>query len=180
MGAFDSESGGGDNPAGDLHRLRAAEGWIELGLLEEARAELAEVGAELRNGADGLEIQWRLFAELGQWEAALTVAEQTVKLHPDSEGGWIHRAYAARRRPHGSIELARTLLLEARPRFPKSAIIHFNLACYSAQLNELETAWAWLVKSVDQVGWKVICEMGLKDPDLQPLWPKLRAKLAAQ
>ena len=85
MGAFDSESPGGSNPAGDLHRLRAAEGWIELGLLEEARAELAEMGAELRNGADGLEVQWRLFAELGQWEAAFAIAEQTVKLHPDSD-----------------------------------------------------------------------------------------------
>ena len=176
MDVSDSESPGGNNPTGDLHRLRAADGWIDLGLLEEARAELAGIGAELRNGPDGLEVQWRLFAEMGQWDAAFAVAEQTVRLHPDAEAGWIHRAYAARRRPQGGLEIARTLLVEAVPRFPKSAILYFNLSCYCAQLGQLESAWAWLAQSVDLAGWKVIGEMGLKDPDLKPLWPQLRQK----
>lgn len=163
-------------PWQNLQRLRAAEGWIELGLLEEARVELAEIGPELRNGADGLEVQWRLFSELGQWDAAFAVAEQAVELHPDSEAGWIHRSYAARRRPTGGVEFARSLLLEAIPRFPKSAILYFNLACYSARLGEPEEAWVWLTQSVDLVGWRIVCEMGLKDSDLESLWPQLLDK----
>ncbi len=158
----------------NLQRLRAAEGWIELGLLEEARAELAELGPELRNGADGLEVQWLLFAERGHWDAAFAVAQQSVDLHPQSEGGWIHRAYAARRRPGGGLLLAQELLLPAVDRFPKSPTIPFNLACYAAQLGQLDSAWEWLEHAARAGSWRLTREMGLKDTDLEPLWPRLR------
>ena len=158
----------------NLQRLRAAEGWIELGLIEEARAELAELGPELRNGADGLEVQWLLFAERGHWDAAFAVAQQSVDLHPQAEGGWIHRAYAARRRPGGGIPYARELLLPAVELFPQSHIVPFNLACYAAQLGELAEAWQWLEHSARVGTWATTCEMGLRDTDLEPLWPRLR------
>jgi len=158
----------------NLQHLRAAEGWIELGLLDEARAELAELGPELRNGADGLEVQWLLFAERGHWDAAFAVAQQTVDLHPEVEAGWIHRAYAARRRPGGGLDLAQELLLPAVARFAESHVIPFNLACYAAQLGEAEAAWAWLERAAIVCGWGQIVKMGLADADLEQLWPRLR------
>lgn len=157
----------------NLQRLRAAEGWIELGLVEEARAELAELGPELRNGADGLEVQWLLFAERGHWDAAFAVAQQSVELHPQMEGGWIHRAYAARRRPSGGLPLARELLRPAVELFPKSHSIPFNMACYAAQLGQLDDAWKWLEHSAQVGSWAKMREMALRDPDLEPLWSRL-------
>lgn len=160
----------------NLQRLRAAEGWLELGLLEEARAELSHLGTELRTGVDGLEVQWLLFAERQCWEAAFTVAQQTIELHPESEGGWVHRAYAARRRPGGGVLAAQELLLLAVPRFPKSQIIPYNLACYAARLTDLEAAWAWLERAAAAGSWAQTTEMGLRDPDLELLWPRLRQR----
>lgn len=158
----------------NLQRLRAAEGWIELGLLDEARAELAELGTELRNGADGLEVQWLLFAERGHWAAAFEVAQQTVELHPDVEAGWIHRAYSARRRPGGGLILAEELLRPAAAQFPHSHVIPFNLACYATQRGHMEAAWVWLELAAKAGSWKQIIDMGLADTDLEPLWPRLR------
>lgn len=158
----------------NAQRLRAAEGWLELGLVEEAWAELAQLGPELRHGIPGLEIQWHLFAERGHWDAAHAVAQQAIDLHPDHEGGWVHRAYAARRRPGGGLALAQAALLPAFQACPESRIIPFNLACYAAQQGDLDGAWRWLEKSAENSSWRETCVLGLKDDDLEPLWPRLR------
>ena len=164
----------------NAQRLRAAEGWLELGLVEEAWAELAQLGPELRQGAPGLEIQWLLFAERGHWDAAFAVAQQTIDLHPSNEAGWIHRSYAARRRPGGGLTLAQELLQPAIHECPRSRIVPFNLACYAAQLGDLTGAWAWLERSATNSNWRETCILGLKDADLKPLWPRLREKQKPQ
>lgn len=166
-------------PWQNLQRLRAAEGWIELGLLAEAQAELTELGPEWRISREGLEVQWMLFAQGRHWDAAFAVAQQTVELHPDVESGWVHRAYSARRRPGGGVPAARELLLPAVARFPRSPIIAFNLACYAAQSGEPDQAWTWLNAAADASSWAEIRKMALQDADLEPLWPRLRSAAAA-
>jgi hypothetical protein len=68
------------------------------------------------------------------------------------------------------------LLLPAATKFSKEWTIHYNLACYSAQLLKLDDAKEWFQKSmaIDETAAK---EHALEDPDLQPLWDSMSGTL---
>lgn len=160
----------------DIHHVRAALGWMELGNHVEAGEEIARVSAANLNHPDVLEIRWAICAEGKSWDAAAEVAESLVAVAPERSSGWVHRAYAVRRMRGGGIEQAEKLLLPALEKFPKESVIPYNLACYAAQLSRLDAAWEWLQRAMKGEGDKeVLIERALADQDLEPLWPRLRA-----
>jgi hypothetical protein len=61
-------------------------------------------------------------------------------------------------------------LLEAAKLFPDDGMIQYNLACYSAQLGQLDVAQEYLDKSYELGDAKQIKLMALEDEDLKPLW----------
>lgn len=159
----------------DIHHVRAALGWLELGNPAEAGDEIARVSAANLNHPDVLEVRWAVCAEGGSWDAAEEVAEALVAVAPERSSGWVHRAYAVRRRRGGGLEQAERLLLAALDKFPKESVIPYNLACYAAQLGRLGEAWDWLLRAAGIEGRiEVIRDRGLIDTDLEPLWKKLR------
>lgn len=159
----------------DSHYLSAALGWLELGAPAEAEAELGRLSAQAREHPDVLEVQWQVCAGLRRWEAALQVAELLLKKAPDRPTGWLHRAYAVRRAPGGGLHQAWEALRPAFDKFPKLPVVPYNLACYAAQLGRLDEAWDWLQKAVTAAGDKdSIKTMALADPDLEPLWDRIR------
>ena len=97
-------------------------------------------------------------------------ATAIVKIAPDRVWGWIHKAYALRRATGGGFENAKGLLLEAAKLFPDDGMIQYNLACYSAQLGQLNAAQEYLLKSYELGDAKQIKLMALDDEDLKPLW----------
>ena len=66
--------------------------------------------------------------------------------------------------------VAKALLLEAAKLFPEDGMIQYNLACYSAQLGQLDAAKEYLHKSYELGDAKQIKLMALDDEDLKPLW----------
>jgi Tfp pilus assembly protein PilF len=61
--------------------------------------------------------------------------------------------------------------LNAEGRFPKAAIIFYNLACYECRLGEIEKARNYLKKAFDlDLNWR---KAALDDEDLKPLWNSL-------
>ena len=159
----------------DIHHVRAALGWLELGNPAEAGDELARVSAANLHHPDVLEVRWAVCAEGKSWEAAAEVAESLVAAAPERASGWVHRAYAVRRVRGGGLEQAEKLLLAALDKFPKESLIPYNLACYAAQLGRLEEAWDWLLRAAGVEGrLEGVRERGLDDADLEPLWEKLR------
>ena len=88
--------------------------------------------------------------------------------------GWLHQAYALRRVPDGGVQRAWDALLPAAARFPKEAIIPFNLACYACQTGKLDAARDWLRRAVAISDKEAIKAMALGDSDLEPLWEELR------
>jgi hypothetical protein len=61
--------------------------------------------------------------------------------------------------------------LNAESKFPKEAIIKYNLACYCCQLGEIENAKNYLKKVfVIDSTWRL---QALDDEDLRPLWDSL-------
>jgi Flp pilus assembly protein TadD len=159
----------------DSHHLNAAIGWLELGNHVEAGEEIARIAPELLEHPDVLEVRWDICARGQSWDAALAVAETTVRVAPERSSGWVHRAYAMRRVRHGGLQLAWSLLRPAVEKFPSEDIIPYNLACYAAQQGREDAAWGWLEKSIEICGdAKLIKERALADSDLQPLWDRIR------
>jgi tetratricopeptide (TPR) repeat protein len=94
----------------------------------------------------------------------------TVHEFSPSDVQWvISYAYAARRAE--SVNAARNILINALPKFPREAIIYYNLACYDCQLGQIPSAKQYLKQAfrIDR-NWRL---QALEDEDLKPLWDYL-------
>jgi len=157
------------------HAASAAAGWIELGNTAEARAELNRIPKELQVHQDVLDLCWTIAAVEQHWDEGVGYAEEMVRRYPESESGWIHRAYALRRATGGGLQKAWDALRPACDLFPTVAIIPYNLACYAAQFEQLDEAWEWLQRAMSiSEDARVIRFMALADDDLKGLWPRIR------
>ena len=154
----------------DPMHLEAAAGWIQLGDYDSANDELEKIRAEWRAHPDVLDLRWLIYSHHEQWDACLDIASAIVKIASDRVWGWVHKAYALRRATGGGIEKAKPVLLEAAKLFPDDDIIQYNLACYCAQLGELNAAQEHLDKSYELGDAKQNKLMALDDDDLKPLW----------
>ena len=157
------------------HHVSAAVGWVELGAPAEARAELAQVAPDLQDHPDVLEVRWVIAAEEKKWEEGLLIAQALLQRAPKRSSGWLHQAYALRRVPGGSVGKAWEALLPAWEKFPKEAVIPYNLSCYACQMNQLDTARLWLKRAADAGSKERIKAMALQDPDLEALWSEIAA-----
>ena len=153
----------------DTMYLKAAVGWIQLGDYDSANDELENIRAEWRAHPDVLDLRWLIYSHHEQWDACLDIASAIVKIAPDRVWGWVHKAYAQRRATGGGIEKAKPLLEEAAKLFPDHDMIQYNLACYSAQLGQLDAAQEHLNKSYELGDAQQIKLMALDDQDLKPL-----------
>ena len=156
----------------DPMHLKAAAGWIQLGDYDAANDELENIRAEWRAHPDVLNLRWLIYSHHEQWDACLDIASATVKMASDRVWGWVHKAYALRRATGGGIEKAKPVLEEAAKLFPSDSMIQYNLACYCAQLGQLDAAQEYLGKSYDLGDAKQIKLMALDDEDLKPLWER--------
>lgn len=107
-----------------------------------------------------------------EWDRLVPLADQMVKLFPDHAELWIHRSYALH-------ELRRTreafdALLPGTEKFPKVWLIRYNLACYCAQLKQVDEALRWLHKAISLADKKDVMAMALEDPDLAPVRDAIR------
>lgn len=153
----------------DLHHLRAAEGWMELGDFVSACNELEEIAAEARANPVVLSMRFSIYAKAEKWNLAAGVAEALTNMLPNKPESWVNLAYATRRKTGGSIPEAKRILLVAQVKFPRDYIFPFNLACYCSQLGELKEAERWLKKAI-AIDKKTVQKLAVDDPDLKPLW----------
>jgi tetratricopeptide (TPR) repeat protein len=158
----------------DLHYLTAAVGWMELGVVEEAEAELEKISAGLQSHPDVLEVRWVIMAHSRRWDTALAVARALLKGAPNRSSGWLHQAYSLRRASKNGLQQAWDALLPAYDKFPREPNIAYNLSCYACQMKQLEEARAWLKRALKVGNKQKIKQMALDDPDLQPLWGEIR------
>jgi tetratricopeptide (TPR) repeat protein len=154
----------------DLHHYKAAQGYTELGMYDDANEELENVDPFNRTTPEVLRVRIAIYHGLQKWELLRVVALQLTRLEPENIQWVISLAYATRRAV--SIEFAKDILVAAKSLFPKEAIILFNLACYACQLGELDTAKDYLGQAFGiDLEWR---EAALEDKDLEPLWDSLR------
>lgn len=155
----------------DIHHVNAAQGWLELGNVTEAQAELERISAERQAHPAVLHVRWELSAMSRKWEKALELAGRLIELDPEEPLGWVHRSYALHELKRTAE--ARDSLLRVVEKFPVSATMRYNLACYECQLGRLEQARHWLQKAfrLGEAGKMRVA--ALQDADLKPLWPEI-------
>ena len=159
-----------DMPAPDVHHLRAAVGWLELGNAHETLVELEKLDASRQLHPGVLETRWLALAQLQRWEPAADTARALVVAAPEQAVGWLHRSYALRRVRGGGLQAAFDALRPVAEKFPEEATIPYNLACYTCQLHhDPAETFAWLEKAVAAGEREEILRMALNDPDLEPL-----------
>ncbi|MEY2502282.1 MAG: hypothetical protein QOI07_2616 [Verrucomicrobiota bacterium] len=155
----------------DSQHCQAAIGYTELGMYEDANAELENVDPFNRTTPEVLSIRAAIYHGLKKWELLRVVALQLTRLEPANVQWIVSLAYATRRA--ASIEFARDILLAAKPIFPQEPVILFNLACYACQLGDLDTAKAYLRDAFGiDPRWR---DAALDDKDLEPLWGALNS-----
>ena len=147
-------------------RVRFVEGYLGLGMLRQAAAEIRAIRAKDRHLPAVLAARAELHLEAKEWEQLIAIGRELARRHPGTPQGWIHWAYALREL--GRVEQALQVLLEAEPLHPKVGVIHFNLACYHCLLGELEETKTRLRRACQldeelKIG-------ALEDPDLEALW----------
>jgi predicted Zn-dependent protease len=160
-------------PHPNFHFLDAAVGWIELGNPAEALVELDRIASDLQGDPQVLEVKWQIFARIEAWDKSLPIARDFCNAAPGLAQGWLHQAVSLYR-------LSRTqeawdLLLPLVPKFPRSWIIPYDLACYACQLGKVVEGRRWLRKAFQLGDAKEVKVLALSDPDLKILWPEIQS-----
>lgn len=157
-----------ENP-GLMHVFRAAHGWFELGLAEDAAAELSTLPPAAQELPEVLKLRFHVARARKRPEEALSVAELLTRAAGGELWGWLYRSQAL----HwlGRTLVSYDLLLPKRESWPKAFEIPYDLACYCAQSNRVEEARSWYSTAMALSKNPTAIElMALNDPDLEPLW----------
>ena len=153
----------------DQKHWEAASGYVQLGMYLEADAELDEIDPFCRAAPEVLAVRLEIYAGLKKWELMQVVAKRLAEFQPNDIQWTISLAYATRRAD--SLQAAKEILSNAESKFPKDAIIKYNLACYCCQLGESENAKNYLKTAFEiDSTWRL---KALDDEDLRPLWDSL-------
>ena len=123
-------------------QLGYAQGYLLLGLKNEAAEALAEIESPERDATPVLVMALAVHTERNDWANAAQAGVIVCEREPQEAGHWIQWAYATRR--ESGILPARTILMHGLALHPREPMFHFNLACYEAQLGNLADARVFL------------------------------------
>jgi tetratricopeptide (TPR) repeat protein len=146
-------------------RLSHAQGYLELGMIAEAAAELDHIVGPEAESTPVIAVRLAVLHEKNDWPAVRLLAAQLIGRGANEAGIWVMWAYATRRAV--SLEAAEKILLEAEQHHPTDATIQFNLGCYACQRGDLRHARDRVDRAV-AIDEKYAA-LALTDPDLAPL-----------
>jgi predicted Zn-dependent protease len=152
--------------------LQYALGYLGLGLLKEAEAEMKAIHERDRHSPEVLSCWIDLHLARKRWRSLKTAGRRLTEIDPQQCHGWVMWAYALREL--NEVETALAVLSRAQPLHGgKHAIIHYNLACYHCLLGDRPSARVALATAFQM---DARFRLGaLEDPDLATM----RAEIAA-
>ncbi len=151
----------------DLERpLLAADGYLYLGMPDEALQELAEIPVEHQKDSAVLRARIRVLLHLSYWREAEQLALEGTHSYPEENEFMVQRAFALHQQEKGTEAVQ--VILNAPEWIRRTGILHYNLACYEAQLGDLGTARQCIRAAIEiNSSFK---KNAKTDPDLQRLW----------
>lgn len=145
--------------------LTTAEGFLDLGMPQEAWDQLDEIEPRHRANAEVLAMRLRILEQLGRHDLGAEIARGVVHAHPDSLE---LRLLGSRHiRASEGVPAAVEFLIGSKDRFNGQAAYWFDLACLHCQLGDLERAAECTRRAVDLD--RSYQMRVLDDPDLEPL-----------
>lgn len=124
--------------------LLAAQGYLELGMVEEALAELVDVPTYAISDPDAapdpylIELRLHILMKGERWSDALSSAKELLLLDSAALPAYIHGAFALHEL--GRTTEARDLLLRGPEVLGMDPTYHYNIGCYEAVLGNIESA----------------------------------------
>lgn len=146
--------------------LRAADGYLYLGLAPEALAELEAIAVTDKADAAVMLARIRVLLHLRRWKEAESLSSEGSQMHQDEEEFTVQRAFALHQMRRG--EKAIEVLLAAPEWIRRTGILHYNLACYEARLGDLKIAQQCINAAIQLNA--AMKKNAHHDPDLQDLW----------
>ncbi len=127
--------------------LRAATGWLELGLADEALYELQSLPFEDQRGRAALEVKLVALMDCRSWNAASETA-RLLCLKAKNEPEFFLRAAYCLHETGDTLAACNQLLRGPKALF-EMAIFHYNLACYLWTLGEANRARSHLKQAIE-------------------------------
>lgn len=152
-------------------RIIAAQGYVELGLYEEAEAELSALPVTMRERVDVIEILLLCLMGRHQWKEAHALAARLCQQEPAEPGGFIHAAFCLH-------ELGRTaeavaVLSDGPAALRTKAVYYYNIGCYHARLGNFDQSLSYLERAFEMDG--DLRQHARRDRDLDCLRAQLEA-----
>jgi tetratricopeptide (TPR) repeat protein len=142
--------------------INAAQGYSELGMHDDALAELDAIPAPLSRRPELVEMRLLILMHARRWKQALPIARKLCEVAPEATGGYIHSAFCLHEL--GRTKDAREVLLKGPPCLLNEAVFYYNLACYDVALGDRDQAVENLERSFRMD--KKFRQFAQNDPDL--------------
>jgi tetratricopeptide (TPR) repeat protein len=148
--------------------LLAADGYLYLGLPAQALAELEGIEDSAQHASPVLRarVRVRVLLHLRRWTEANSLSEAGTSLYPEENEFTVQRAFALHQMKRGNAAVQ--VLLSAPEWIRRTGILHYNLACYEAQLGDLTTARQCIQAAIEINS--TFKKNARTDPDLARLW----------
>jgi predicted Zn-dependent protease len=148
-------------------RLRVAEGFLELGLTDEALDEIRALPTELHGQREVLELKLAVQMQSGSWNPASETARLLCLQAADEPSFFISAAYCLHET--GDTLAARDWLMRGPKALHTMPVFHYNLACYLWTLGEAARARTHLKQAISMDG--SLLEEARQDRDLNGIGP---------
>ena len=145
--------------------VRIAEGYSELGMLEDALGELGRLDAEQQERLEVLRMRVDIHLRKRDWENALRLSLRFCAVNPNQPFGYVHAAFCLHEL--GRTSEAKQTLLDGPASLLDEPVYYYNLACYDTVLGNFEQAKVYLRASFRLD--KSFKTMAKTDPDLKQI-----------
>lgn len=145
--------------------LQATDGYLYLGMADEALDELDTIDPIERTRAIALKARVRVLLHLRRWADADRLSGKGSEVYPDENEFMVQRAFALQQMKRGGEAVK--VLLTAPEWIRRTGILHYNLGCYEAQLGNLRAARQCIRAAIEM---NASFKKNVRtDPDLQRL-----------
>jgi len=145
--------------------VRIAEGYSELGMLEDALRELGQLDAEQQERLEVMRMRVDILLRKQDWEDALRLSLRFCAVNPNQPYGYVHAAFCLHEL--GRTSEAKQTLLDGPASLLDEPVYYYNLACYDTVLGNIEQAKVYLRASFRLD--KSFKTMAKNDPDLKQI-----------
>ena len=145
--------------------VRIAEGYSELGMLDDALAQLNLLDTEQQDHLEVLRMRVDILLRKQEWQDALDLSLLFCASKPNQPFGYVHAAFCLHEL--GRTSEAKQTLLDGPASLLDEPVYYYNLACYDTVLGNLDQARVYLRASFRLD--RSFREMAKNDPDLRQI-----------